>query len=650
MKFESLTGANVLTLHGQFHVKLRDKGLQLIRGENDDDSSASSNGAGKSSLVDALCWCLYGVTARGAKGDEIINRAAKKNAFASVTVSLGTTRYCIARYRKDATCKNSLRLLLLNEDEGIGPIDLSKGTDAETQKEVEKVLGCSYEVFVAAVYSGQEIMPDLPRMKDRELKRLIEEAAGMERIEAAYDLARERLNTAKTALTTIEATLLTVRGRVSRTELDLNQASENARAWEEGRAGRVAAAQKVLDDATERVAVLTTEENAARARYELAKPHIEKIDLQLAQHKTLLAADQAAQQAVTAAERAVNVHALQQARDKIAEINRAIADPDKYRLQPCKECGTVLESMTREDYLAHRVKHLHEANLKLASLMHDAWAQKKVIDEARAHKVTTAAAVPDVSLITSQRAALMKTKDALDAAGNLRRSAEVAADKATFDADNERRATNPYDSAVAACKAGFGAAVIELETAEKKALALREEFLVATEVAKVFGPAGVRAQILDTVTPFLNDRTSEYLSVLSDGQITATWTTLTKSASGDLKEKFSIEVEHAKGGESFALISGGEKRKVRLACALALQDLVASRAIHPIDLWIGDEIDDALDPAGLERLMTILERKARERGTVLVISHSDLRDWIDNVTTVRKHAQFQSRVEGSLCS
>lgn len=57
----------------------------------------------------------------------------------------------------------------------------------------------------------------------------------------------------------------------------------------------------------------------------------------------------------------------------------------------------------------------------------------------------------------------------------------------------------------------------------------------------------------------------------------------------------------------------GEKRKVRIACSLALQDLVSNRASKNIDLFIGDEIDDALDTAGLERLMGILESKARER-------------------------------------
>ena len=166
-------------------------------------------------------------------------------------------------------------------------------------------------------------------------------------------------------------------------------------------------------------------------------------------------------------------------------------------------------------------------------------------------------------------------------------------------------------------------------------------------VAKVFGPAGVRAHILDTVTPFLNDRTADYLSALSDGNISAVWSTLSTTAKGDTKEKFNIEVENDKGGKSFKLLSGGGKRKVRLATMLALQDLVASRATKPINLWIGDEIDDALDPAGLERLMGILERKARERGTVLVISHNELRDWCDNVATVTKRGGL-STIEGAL--
>src|SRR5262249_19304779 len=145
-----------------------------------------------------------------------------------------------------------------------------------------------------------------------------------------------------------------------------------------------------------------------------------------------------------------------------------------------------------------------------------------------------------------------------------------------------------------------------------------------------------------------NDQTAKYLGTLTDGNIGATWSTLVKTAKGELREKFTIEVVNAKGGETFAGISGGEKRKVRIACALALQDLVARRATKPIDLFVGDEIDDALDAAGLERLSVILEEKARERGSVFVISHNDLKDYVRNTITVRKTAPGNATIEEAI--
>lgn len=53
------------------------------------------------------------------------------------------------------------------------------------------IVGCSADVFTSAVYAGQERMPDLPSMTDKTLKMLIEEAAGIEVLEAAHAIARK---------------------------------------------------------------------------------------------------------------------------------------------------------------------------------------------------------------------------------------------------------------------------------------------------------------------------------------------------------------------------------------------------------------------------------------------------------------------------
>lgn len=644
MKFTTLKGQNFLTLSA-FEVRLNDRGLNLIQGANDDDTSASSNGAGKSSLVDAICWCLFGSTARGAKGDAVVNRAAKKNTHVSLDMLEGEVTYRVTRYRKHAEHKNQLQLVAIS---ATGTVDMTKGTDAETQKVVEQVLGCSEEVFKAAVYSGQEIMPDLPRMTDRELKRLIEEAAGLQRIERSYEIARERMRAAASACEREKSTLLAEQSALASVTTDIENLTRDADAWESERSARVASTDSNLARVESELRTAATDAMALKPAETAALARIKAIEEQMAGHRALVDASRTAADRAMAAERAVEQHKLKAAQDLVDRIDRQIANVDAEMSKPCPECGKPHTAADREEYLAHRTAHREKAVADLAEIKGQVRAQLEVLAKARADAKSAAEAVPDVSELLHERKGHDKTvRDMQDLMARVER---LKLDRQALREQKALRESepNPLVPTVESAKARQAALIARVAAAKDNVAKSEHALLVAEMVVKVFGPAGVRAEILDTVTPFLNARTSEYLGVLSDGNISAVWTTLSKSASGDLKEKFSIEVTHAKGGDSFALISGGEKRKVRLACALALQDLVASRAAKPIDLWIGDEIDDALDTDGLERLMVILDLKTREHGTVLVISHSDLRDWVDNVTVVRKAELFRSTVEGAL--
>jgi len=208
MKFSFIEIDNFLTI-GEASVGLADRGLVLISGENRDDSSATSNGSGKSTISDALSWCLYGITARGASGDEVINLKAGKDCSVGVEVRDETDVWTIARFRKHKNFKNSLRVQKL-EASTTGPstwVDHSKGTDKLTQELVMKIIGCSHEVFCAAVSCGQEAMPDLPGMTDKILKSLVEQAAGTTVLEGAYEIARFKLTTAKSMADTAQKNL-----------------------------------------------------------------------------------------------------------------------------------------------------------------------------------------------------------------------------------------------------------------------------------------------------------------------------------------------------------------------------------------------------------------------------------------------------------
>lgn len=153
----------------------------------------------------------------------------------------------------------------------------------------------------------------------------------------------------------------------------------------------------------------------------------------------------------------------------------------------------------------------------------------------------------------------------------------------------------------------------ELIDTKENAKEIYKQMTIDDNLIAIFSPSGVRAHILDVITPFLNCRTNKYLSTLSCGNLTAEWNTLNTTKSGVVKEKFQINVVNKYGASNYKGLSGGEKRKVNLACVLALQDLASARAKKSFDLWIGDEIDNALDETGLELLMSVLHEKHKKK-------------------------------------
>lgn len=643
MKFGDILIENFLSI-STARVILGSRGLVNVEGINKDDTSAVSNGAGKSSFADAISWCLFGVTARGDAGDAVVNDKVGKGCKVDLEIHDDETLYKIIRHRKHKTGKNALQVWRYDGENP--PVDLTKGTDKLTQEVVNGILGCSYEVFTGAVYAGQERMPDLPGMTDKQLKVLVEEAAGVTLLEKAYDLAKESCQVAKRNVENRTADLERMRAALVGAELAVNDAVEGKEDWERKRTNDVLVlsrdARAFAEAAKEMAAELKSRDRPAIER-ELAdaKARLKSMDGEV---QVLRDHDRE----VAKAERVVEVIRADLVRLKAqATREKEAVDGIKHRIGcPCGECGKPYVeadlAVARENAVAKLKETVDQFNARKTALG-DAQKSLESVTETRE---SFRASMTDIETLASHSASLTK-KLADVTALELARDGHIREARSIKErVDILKVEPNPFAAAEEKARNRLTGLASEIDLVRNSLLELERNAQIEERVAKVFSPAGVRAHILDTVTPFLNDRTAKYLGSLSDGNICATWTTLTKGAKGELKEKFSIEVAHDKGGKRFTSISGGEKRKVRIACALALQDLVASRATKSIELFIGDEIDDALDTAGLERLTMILEEKARERGSVFVISHNDLKDHIRETMTIVKEGGF-STIEGA---
>lgn len=653
MDILSLKIDNFLTI-SEATLSLSNKGLVLLRGVNEDDPSASSNGSGKSSIPDAICWGLYGETARGASGDSVVNKVAKKNCRVTVTLRDGDTVYKIVRHRKDKEHKNATYVLSWTAAEfekgGFEGVQMHKATEKDTQLVINEILGCTLDVFMASIYAGQEVMPDLPKMTDKMLKSLIEQAAGVERLEKAYEIARGKALTAKGEVDNSAALIgRTESSRASSFER-LKMTATKYKEFESGREDRAAKNKEAIDIKNKETAALKDKHLPLFASEAGLRVELSELSTKLAQHRELTAQHGELAKAASALNGTLIRAQSEFEREMktLSTIKISIDSAPEEMKKPCGECGKSHTEDELAEYVAHQTKRLRDQAEKAKTARSTVDAARLEAEAAFKRADEFKATLPDVTEIADRQ---RRINEALAQADEVRKKMDnLAAEVARLQAisDSFMTEANPYKESIRLLNDEIKEYDAQLVNLRSDLKAKEEAHWIAKAVADVFGPAGVRAHILDTVTPFLNEHTGDYLGAMSDGAISAIWSTLGETKGGDLREKFNIEVVNDKGAEDFIGLSGGEKRKVRLATMLALQDLVASRAVKPINLWIGDEVDDALDVAGLERLMGIMERKARERGTVLVISHNDLSDWIDNQTVVTKKDGV-STVEGVLC-
>ncbi|ECZ0129593.1 TPA: AAA family ATPase [Salmonella enterica subsp. enterica serovar Napoli] len=628
MKFLKLQVENFMAL-ANADIELDQRGLVLIQGINSGDSSAASNGAGKSTLMNSLMWCLYGETAHGVKGDDVLSTGHEKNCRVMVTIEDEGKRYAIIRHRKHKEFKN--RLIVRGEDG-----DMTKGKDTLTQEFVERLIGASKEVFMASIYASQEAMPDLPGMSDKNLKTIVEEAAGVDRLTKAYAIARERANAAAARMETTKTKMGACLSLIESSQNELESAKTSSEAWERDRGKRLDVARADLVGAE---VTLTEVEMELRSLPEQIRDTENAIDKEREklsskeEHDAKLARVRGAITDIRASIRItenLQKEAMQRARAfkvKAEEVNTKVGEP-------CPTCGKAYcvedLSTVKENFVEQARSEICQAQASVTSVA----KYQEHLEKALKIESSLVAGTPDVSAIISRIEQLTKELGTLRHREKEVVAVEAMAARARSEVNRITKETNPFlavikrhEESLAANKSNYSVLKTELKN-------IQEQALLLDKARQVYSPAGVRSHILTSVTPFLNIRTAEYLNTLSDGNIIAEWSTMEATKKGEYRDKFNICVSKTGSSKSFQTLSGGEKRKVRIACSLALQDLVASRASKSIELFIGDEIDDALDTAGLERLMGILEAKARERGTVMIISHKEMKSWFRETITV----------------
>ena len=147
--------------------------LTLILGENLDlGGDGARNGTGKTSLIQALSYALFGVPINSIRKDNLVNRTNGKNMMVTLEFTVNGIDYKIERGRKP----NILRFYV-NSDLQKG-LDDAQGENKETQAAIEKVIHMSSDMFKHIVALNTYTEPFLA-LKNNEQRDIIEQLLGI---------------------------------------------------------------------------------------------------------------------------------------------------------------------------------------------------------------------------------------------------------------------------------------------------------------------------------------------------------------------------------------------------------------------------------------------------------------------------------------
>jgi DNA repair exonuclease SbcCD ATPase subunit len=177
-KINNITVKNFLSVGAQTQAVDFDKEqLTLVLGANLDlggDDSGSRNGTGKTTIINALSYALYGQALTNIRKENLINATNGKGMLVTVAFEKDNAKYKIERGRKP----NILKFYVNDQEQKSEDLDEAQGDSRETQKYIEQLLDMSHTMFKHLVALNTYTEPFLS-MKAADQREVIEQLLGI---------------------------------------------------------------------------------------------------------------------------------------------------------------------------------------------------------------------------------------------------------------------------------------------------------------------------------------------------------------------------------------------------------------------------------------------------------------------------------------
>ena len=199
--------------------------LTLVLGENLDlGGDGSRNGTGKTTIINALSYALYGTALSNIRKDNLVNKTNGKNMLVSLDFAVAGQQYRIERGRKP----NVLRFYVNDREQEIA--DDAQGDSRETQDAIERTLGLSHDMFEHILALNTYTEPFLS-LKANDQRTIIEQLLGITMLSERADRIKELNKQTKESIQQEEFRIRAVQEANKRIEEQIESLRKRQRMW-----------------------------------------------------------------------------------------------------------------------------------------------------------------------------------------------------------------------------------------------------------------------------------------------------------------------------------------------------------------------------------------------------------------------------------
>ena len=456
LRIQNISARNFMSIGAQTQGVNFDNGqLTLVLGHNLDlGGDGSRNGTGKTTIVNALSYALYGDALTNIKKDNLINKTNGKQMMVTVDFEKDGVSYRIERGRKPQV----LRFLI----DGVEPSDDdAQGENRETQKEIEKIIGFPHEMFKQLIALNTYTEPFLS-LRANDQRAMIEQLLGITDLSAKADLLKELLKGTKDSIKEEEIRINAVEESNKRIEKNIREIEMRSAAWEKNKSDK-----------------LQQMETALTTLAEL------DVDSEIETHKCLSEAKETQTQVDTLNRELTNLKSsISRSEKRIAELQSNIVDAEA---GVCPACGQGTAHLsTHEEYQ-------QELQEKLAT--EQQYVTERTQEQTKITQALALLTVPDCD-----DPFYNTIEEAYEHKHNMETMAQQYADKIAEQ--------NPYVDQIDTLKV-TGMQEIDFDTInELTDLREHQDFLLKLLTSK---DSFIRKRIIDQNIAYLNHRLAHYL-------------------------------------------------------------------------------------------------------------------------------------------